>query len=221
MSKSQKIFRYLWRVNAILILLATAAIAFGAAVVIVQETRTKAAEPQKETVALTQNEENPDLSLRLGRTWVISGTEVICAELVEDRGDGKFGSSGGTVTRNMLFIDPDQKSGRWLLPDNKQVISDATEVLVPPESDDSRTVATAVIVKPAKDSTPTGSGRLLLFDKTAKKIVEISKNVNQIHVASLSGRNIVLLFERKQHLVRATLARDTLEKLTETEIELP
>jgi len=119
MNKSQKLFRYLWRINAVLILVAAGSIVFGVAVLVAGEfdarrARSREAEAGIPVAAVA----DANAHLLLGRASVVKGTNVMRADLSLDRGGKEFSSGGYSETRNILFIDPDQKEGRWLLPDN-------------------------------------------------------------------------------------------------------
>ena len=219
MSKPQRFFRFLWRINAVLILIATGAVVIGAAAIVVQETRRTVASKEKAAPLSPVADQSTDRNLHLGRSWLVHGTGILRTDLVLTGDSDKFSSGGGSETRNILFIDPDQKTGRWLLPDNKHAIGETSDVTVPHESEEQRTIASAAVVRPAEE--PSATGNLILFDPAGKKVVEISKGVTEIHVASLSGNDIVLLYERNSHLVRASFDRESLEKHTETEIEVP
>lgn len=153
---------------------------------------------------------------------LVAGTNVMRADLSTERGGKGFSSGGYSETRNILFIEPDQKEARWLLPDNDHVVGDSIE-LTTEESDRKlrRTIATTVLVKPMTGSPESTEGRLLLFDATGRKIVEVATNVRQLHLTSLTGGELTILFERNRRLVFATFDPGSLAKHTEQEINVP
>src|SRR5215510_10907408 len=119
--KVQKFFRYLWRINAVLILVTAGAITFGVGVVIFQEFGSRAnARRNAETGVQVATE--PRVDLILGRAEPVPGSAVLRANLTVSRGSAGFSSGGYSETRNILFIDPTQKAAHWLLPDNDHVI---------------------------------------------------------------------------------------------------
>jgi hypothetical protein len=221
-NKSQKFFRYLWRVNAVVIFLAAGAITVGVGSLVIEEFGTRTAR-NREAEAGIPVVSDPKSHLTLGRMSVIPGTNVMRADLSTDRKAKGIGSSGGySETRNILFIEPDQKEGHWLLPDNDHVISDHSDITT--EDGDhkaTRTIATAVLVKPPSDSPENASGRLLMFDPTGRKIVEVANNVRELHLASLSGGEVRILLERNRHFVLATFDPASLAKRGEQEIGVP
>ena len=218
MRKSNKFFRYIWRIDAILILVAGALITIGVAAFLVPEIRRSTLRNDSPVVD-TGLTDASSLRLQLGHAELVPGTGVLRAEL-QTEGDAKGFSSGEySETRNILFIDPDQKNGRWLLSDNEHVIGDNTNVLEKSTGPTSRTVATAALVWAAGG--PSKTGRLLLFDPTGKKVVEVAKDAAQLRLATLSGSDLLLLFERNNRLVRATFDPVSLTQRNQQEIDIP
>ena len=111
--RTSRFFHYLWRVNAVIIFFAGAAIAFGLGSLVVQESgifRNRRAD-----TGITVNAVDAATHLSLGRASIINGTDVMRAELSVDRAELKFSSGGYREVRNILFIEPTQKAARWLL----------------------------------------------------------------------------------------------------------
>lgn len=224
MSSSQEFFSKLWRVNAVLILVAAGAITFGVAALLVGEFRARNAQTRDAEagipVAAAADSKAP---LTLGNTSLVPGTNVIRAELLLDRGGKGFSSGGYIEPRNMLFIEPSGKAGRWLLPDNDHTLTEISDV-----SDGSggasdsvkRVIATVVLVKSTTDSPETTAGRLLLFDPSGRTIVEVANGVRRLQLASLSGGDLNILFERNRRLVLAAFDPVSLAKRREQEIDL-
>lgn len=222
MSKTQKFFRYLWRIDAVVIFVAAAAITIGVGSLVIGEFGTKTARNREAQAGIPVVADQKS-HLILGRVSVIPGTNVMRADLLTDREGKVLGSgSGYSETRNILFVEPDQKEGRWLLPDNDHVISDNTDIIA--EDNDhnpKRIIATAALVKSPSDSPENVSGKLLLFDATGRKVIEVADNVRQLHLASLSGGDVRILFERNRRFVLATFDPVALTKRSEHEIGVP
>jgi hypothetical protein len=224
MSKAQKFFRYLWRINAVLILLAAGAIGLLAGFFLLEEigrTAFRHREPDKGIPVVASSR---DERLSLSRVSLVEGTNVMRADLQMETQGGKFssGSSGyGTETRNILFIEPGEKTARWLLPDNDHVISDTSDFNEEKPRNDKRVIATAVLVRRAEETRESAEGRLLLFDAVGKKVVEVANNVREIHVTSINGGELTLLYERDRRLVSAAFDPRSLAKLREQEVEVP
>jgi hypothetical protein len=116
MRKSQRFFRYLWRINAVLILLAAGAVTFGVVALLVGELGARVARNREAEAGIPVVAADSNAHLSLGRVSVVAGSDVMRADLSLNRGGSSFSSGGNTETRNILFIDPGQKVARWLLP---------------------------------------------------------------------------------------------------------
>src|SRR6266568_2141857 len=102
--RAQKFFRYLWRIDAILILLAAGAITFGVGALIFEEFGGRAAMRRNAQAGVPVAEEKTDLTL--GRAELVPGSTVLRADLFVSRGGAGFSSGGYNETRNILFINP-------------------------------------------------------------------------------------------------------------------
>ena len=213
-----RFFHYLWRVNAVIIFFAGAAIAFGLGSLIAQESglfRNRRAD-----TGIAVNAVDTATHLSLGRASLITGTDVMRAELSVDRAEIKFSSGGYREVRNILFIEPAQKAARWLLPDNNHVIAETLDIADETDRYRKRNLATAVLVRSITNSSDT-PGKLLLFDLPGKNVVEVANDVGEIQLASLSGNDLTILYERNRRLVLAVFDPATLAKRKEQEIEIP
>jgi len=152
MMKSQKFFRYLWRINAVLILVAAGAVTFGVGALLVEEFGARAARSREAEAGIPVVAAGPNARLSLGRASVVAGTDVLRADLSLNRGGEGFSSGGYTETRNILFIEPGQKAARWLLPDNDYVIGQSSDVTDETDRNARRMIASAVLVKPTAGS---------------------------------------------------------------------
>ena len=165
MTKFQKLFRYLWRINAVLILVATGAITFGVGALVTSEFGARSAR-SREVDAGVPVAADSNVKFSLGNASAVPGTNVLRAKLSLDRGGAGFSSGGYTETRNILFIEPGQKAARWLLPDNDHLITDSSDITDRSNTDEDRIenprkmIATAVLVKPATGGTEQSAGKL-------------------------------------------------------------
>jgi len=221
---SQEFFSRLWRVNAVLILVAAGAITFGVAALFVGEFNARKAQTREAAagipVAAAADSTAP---LTLGRSSLVPGTNVIRTELLLDRGGKGFSSGSYGEPRNMLFIEPSQTMGRWLLPDNDHTlteISDVTDGTDGANDSAKRVIATVVLVKSTTDSPETSTGRLLLFNPSARTMVEVANSVRRLQLASLSGGDLTILFERNRQLVLAAFDPESLAKRREHAIDV-
>ena len=218
--KSQKFFRYLWRIDAVLILLAAGAITVGVGALVAAEFGGRAAMRRNVQAGVPVATE-PRQDLSLGRAEAIQGSAVLRADLTVSREGAGFSSGGYSETRNILFIDPAQKAAYWLLPDNDHVIGERSDVKDEKDPRRERIVATAVLVKPRTDHPESATGRLLVFDPSGKNVIEVATEVRDLHVATLNGGDLTLLYERGRHLVSAVFDPLSLAKKREQEIDVP
>ena len=221
MCKSQKFFRTLWRINAVIILLAAGAIAVGSGALLVEEFGARSARSRDAEAGVPVAAAESNAHLSLGRASVVAGTDVMRADLSTNNESGSFSSGGYSETRNVLFIEPGQKVGRWLLPDNDHIIRYSSDITDESDHNAKRMIAMAVLVKPATGSPETSMGKLLLFDPSGKKVVEVANDVRVIHLTSLSGGELTILYERNRRLVLAAFDPGSLAKRGEQEIDIP
>lgn len=217
--RTNRFFRYLWRIDAVLILVAAGAITFGVGILVFEELggRTALRHDAEVGVPVTAD---PAVNLNLGHAEAIIGTSVLRADLFLYKGGVGFSSGGYNETRNILFIDPAQKAAYWLLPDNDHVISERSDVK-DQKSPREPIIATAVLVKPRTAQPELVDGSLLLFLPDGKRIVEVAKGVRELQVATLDARGVTLLYERQRRLVLAFFDSSSLSKEREQEIEVP
>jgi len=97
------------------------------------------------------------------------------------------------------------KEARWLLPDDDHIIVRAADIATEAEpGKQSPTIATTVLVKARGGNRETATGKLLLFDPGARRVVEVADDVRELHSATLASDTIRLLYERERRLVLAT-----------------
>jgi hypothetical protein len=207
-------------------LVAAGAITFGVGALVTTEFGARTAR-SREVDAGVPVAVDSNVKLSLGNASTVPGTNVLRAKLSLDRGGAGFSSGGYAETRNILFIEPGQKAARWLLPDNDHLIADSSDIADRSNIDEDKIenprkmIATAVLVKPATGSSEPSSGKLLLFDNSGRKIVEVADNVREIHLASASNGELTIVYERNRHLVLAMFDPASLSKRSEQEIDIP
>ena len=217
---AQRFFRYVWRIDAILILVAAGIAVVGLASLLVEEVSTRTAN-RHEAQRSVQVAAEPRTDLILEHAESVSGSSVLRADLSVSGGEGKFSSGGYSETRNILFIDPDQKNARWLLPDNKHVIEQRSDIKDDLGEAKEKLLATAALIEAESSQTAPSTNRLVLFDASGRTLVEVASEVSDLQLATLSGKEIVLLYERNRHLVRSTFDPSSLVKRSEQQIEVP
>jgi hypothetical protein len=221
MTRSATFFRYLWRVDAVLICVAAGAIACGVGALLVGQLMAGAARRREAAVGPLAGKVDSSEQLILGRGEPVGGTNVIRANLVSHDGGSGFSSGGYAESRNTLFIEPGAKEARWLLPDHDHVIAQSIDIVLEEPGKQGRTIATAALVKPRGGDRQTTSGRLLLLDAAGRRIAQVADDVRELHVAAVAGSEVNLLYERQRRLVSATFDRDSLEKRREEALDIP
>jgi hypothetical protein len=225
MIKIQRLFRYVWRVNAVLILFAAAGVSFAVVTLMWSSFGGSGARDRVFEAAPPLGGADSDERLVLGQVALVQGTSALRGELVAHRSGAGFssGSSEYSETRNLLFVDGQSDVGRWLLPDDDHVITEHPDIV--PEAEDrgqGRPVATVALVKPAHGDSDVTDGTLLLFDPAGRHIQTVADGVRALHSATLDGGGrIALLFERRRKYVIASFDGTTLEKKEEHEITVP
>jgi hypothetical protein len=217
--KTTRLFRWIWRFNAIAILLVALAAVFGIGAVVVGEiaqNRRRSAEAAAAPVV-----KQADAELRLGVPRMIPGTDVLRADLqaVDERAPS-LSSYDSTVTHNILFIETNSGRSRWLLPSHRRIVEETNMISAPDDPGESRApLASAALIKDAEDSE---TGDLLLFDPTGARIMNVSAGVRRIHSATATSPSLVLLvFERGGKYVLARFDAPSLRKVQETELQVP
>jgi hypothetical protein len=178
----------------------------------------KAGNDEKAGVLVVQPASKERLSL--GHAELIPGSTVLRADLFVGHDTGFSGGKGFEI-RNILFIDPSEKTARWLLPDNDHVVAQTTDITDDKELRSKRVIATAVFVKVRGDERAIVPGQLLLVDGMGRKIVEVANDVQDVHIATVDAAEVIVLFERNRRLVLAAFEPTSLVKKREQEIELP
>lgn len=115
---THRIFRLLWRVNAVIVAGAGLAVIGGSMILtVVLYLDGRQADP------VVKAETPPAVSQKLvfGSFSPIAGTSAVLVPLEQEGGGSGFASSGRTssVTRNLLFIDLSSGNQRWLIEGRK------------------------------------------------------------------------------------------------------
>jgi hypothetical protein len=224
MSRGQKFFRLLWRVNAILIFIAAAGITIGVVSLLASELRWGSAHRQAVEAAPQVGASQAGEQFLLRQMDLVPGTAVLRGELQLHRDGRGLGSglSGYAETRNLLYVKDGAKVGRWLLPDNDHVISAHHDV--EPENEDRNhrtTLATVVLVKPAHQDQWTSEGELLLVDATGDNVQTVAKGVRELHTAAVRQGSLLLLYEANKKYCIAFFDVPSLAKKDQRELEVP
>lgn len=219
MTKTNKLFRFIWRVNAILILVASAAVTLGVAAIVWMESSAF-----NTTSAPVVGVQDTGKRLSLAQMTHVAGSNVIRQELVEREASAGFSSSSGYgQTRNFLFVDTKASAARWLLPDDDHVVTEHSDVETRgPAREPGRVLGTFALVKESGPDIEASSGKLLLFDPTGLNVHEVSAGVRDLQAATIDQDGMLtVLLERDRKYVLALFDPVSLEKKHEQELAVP
>ena len=192
---TRKFFTRIWRINAIIILLAgllaVGLLSVAGVSLVVSLTR-----PDRvDDVAITALGETKETSAELGSFETIPGSTVLRAPLTV-RNSGALGSSyeSGT-TRNYLYFDPSTRSTHWLCPSMDGVVLSSTALSADDYGAPKTNALVAVHVVVNKDSN--NDERLTESDS------------KQIAVSTPDGKGYRVLVAQADRLNKATLLSPT------------
>jgi hypothetical protein len=224
LSRAQKFFRYVWRINAILILIAAAGAAFGVVFFVVTQVSDSIGQRKTEAAAPPVVGTAASKELRLGGFTRIEGTTIYRASLSTRDGRGKYSSSGdSSEVRNILYLNLETGNARWLLPSDSENIAFNEDVAAPSKNGETAPpLGVVVLVKPVPSGSEAVPGRLLLLDIAAEHVNQVAANVRDVHgVTLMPSGDIAIFFERDRKYQLATFDRASLRKLSERTINVP
>jgi hypothetical protein len=210
-----------WRVNALLILVAAAAATFGIGTLVWSQVETSMRRDSAEAVAPVVPGKQTTGELRLGGLSPVEGTTLYRAILsTTDRSVSGFSSGGySSDTRNILVIDSASGTANWLLPTDKELIVYNQDVT---KHETEGPAATVVLVKTNSSNSETEEGRLLVADLAATDVRELVSGVRAVDGVSLTtAGQIVIMFEEKRSFHLALVDAGTRRLLSDRVVVVP
>ena len=160
-----------------------------------------------------------DTAFEFGRASLVPDTNVISVELVRS---GTYVYSSSPELRNILFLHPGAKTGRWLLPDARHVIAERAAIEEQSAPNVKRVVAVVAIVKPFGEDLRVIEGSLVAFDPTGTVMEVLSERARTLHIARLGDeKSLLVMYERQRKFVVATVDRQTLKPRSEQVFDIP
>ena len=223
MNRSARFFRVVWRINALLILVAAAAAACGVIVFVGSEAVSSVQQRSAEAVVAPVPGKSPDPALQLGSFGAISGTSLYRALLAAPGRGSVSRSDPGSDVHNVLVFDGEAGTARWLLPGDKELIVYNRDVDPPSTKEGPRPpVATIVLVKPVSSNPEAAEGTILASDLAATDVREVAAGVRAIHGASLTtAGQLSIIFEQKGQYHLALLDATTRKVVSDRVIVVP
>jgi hypothetical protein len=128
-------------------------------------------------------------------------------------------SCGYGEVRNILFLDPADKAGHWLLPDSQHFFAASLELSTPEAK---HTLGTVALVKEAGHESDVSTGKLLLFDPVGRIVEPLADGVRQLNVASVApSGDFVVLYERSRQFVIAVVDGRTFKSKQQQAFDIP
>lgn len=193
--KSRRIFHYIWRINAVIILLvgllATISLSASAVYVILQATRTR----EVDSVINIANNEQVKTKTEIGTFTPIAGSEILQAPLylIQDY-DYRAGSKESSSIQNYMFFDPNQKRSYWLRPKSEGLFL-STIALV----QNSNPIVNDLILNTSNDEKPVPVVAFLyvLVDKDTNNDKRINdRDQKQIAISNAAGTSFRVLVDQ-------------------------
>lgn len=219
--RAQRFFRALWRINALLIAVASAGIAIVMMMVGGYMLQDKAR--QREAAAAAVNPGKPsNKELTLGGLTPIEGTSLFRATLSSPYRGLDVGSSGGGApdTRNMLFIDTATGTATWLLAGDREVIANSSEIVDETKTGERKPpLGMVALVKPYGAD---ADGRLLMLEMASLRSKEFAAGVHALDGVTITpAGDVAVLFQKNRQYYLALFDKTTLTKKSEREIAVP
>lgn len=217
--RTQRFFRYLWRVNAVLIAIAAAGVAVAVVVVTIETIQSNVR--RREAAAASVIPGKPaNKELHLGGLVPVEGTSIFRATLSTQQHVSSFSSGGDSDTRNILFVDTATGTATWLLPSDKESIARNEDVTEPGER--KPPLATVALVKPSGENADTATGRLLILDVAGRHVEQFASDVHALDGVSITpAGDIAVLFQKNRKYYLALFDRTTRAKRSERELAVP
>lgn len=214
-TKTNTLFRTIWRLNGIVIF---GAITIGTlifiAVLINMLIDNVSKEPSKPAPNVAPVAEGKP-KLQLGNFERVLDSSIVKAGLGES-GSSYSLKSGPSGDHNLLFLDTKTGQSWWLLPDSNSVITSKTEISL---EQDKQTQQLAMVYEITTAQKPAAVSTLLLTDPQGiKKLVLASGDLQLDEVISLSSTEAKVLFHKSNGYFVITVNPSEITKIQESAI---
>jgi hypothetical protein len=220
--KASQVFRVIWRINAVLILVASGLAALGLAALVIGEMGLTRWGGSAGVDKPLQVQAASGRTLALGQFQIVSGTNIARAYLAAKAPERMASSSGSGETRNILFIDLSSGETSWLFPSHEQELSREEELFAPaPPEPRSTLLATLYLVRPV-GSAPEAAGRLFLVSPSGRRTAELAVGVTSVPASFVkSPSEATLLIERSGTHALLPVDLTSFAKQPESSLSIP
>jgi len=199
-----RFFRILWRINAVLICLASILAIFVcavAAVIIVEEITRRGSSRAASIIEPAKTDK-----LKVSDVHEIEGQNVVRCSLNAEDSDGEGSCSRGTttVTRNYLYCDLLSGATHWLLPNNASVILSQEDFCFPADKKTVRWTSFRVVEKDTNhDGILSGSDleSFAVSQPNGTSYAVLLTGMENILESKLIEENKMIVFYRKEGVV--------------------
>ncbi len=204
--KSRRIFQYIWRINAIIILLAGSLAALSLTgsglYLLLQATRTR----EVSDVINIAKEEPTKVKTEVGIFSPIAGTDILKAPLyLLQEYDYRAGSKESSSIQNYLFFDSNQKKFSWLRPQNQGLI---LSMLTLPEVTNIQPLSSSAETN-TNLKQPAIAHLYVIADKDTNNDKRIDdRDQKQIAISNPAGTNFKILVEQVERFNGLSALKD-------------
>jgi hypothetical protein len=213
--RGQRLFRWIWRADAVLLLLVAIFFVVTMSVALVAMLVEMHRDARRTTVVKVADQEIDRKKATFGDFEPVAGTSVLRASLADER-DAGLSSSGQAAVRNYLFYDPTDGSSRWLLPGNKNLVVATREM--PEESTcGTRKQPVAGVVYQLVEADSNGDGKLSESDvkvvavstPSGLRLTRVLGAVEEVKGTSWTADNRILVLYTAASTLKAALIDGT------------
>lgn len=192
--KSRRIFHYIWRINAVIILmagiLATISLSASALYVLLQATRTR----EVDSVINVAKNEQVKTKTEIGTFTPIAGSEILQAPLylIQDY-DYRAGSKESSSIQNYKFFDPNQKRSYWLRPKSEGLFLSAIAL----SASGTSIINNPIVINTEEKQVPVVAFLYVLVDKDTNNDQRINdSDQKQIGISNAAGTSFKVLVDQ-------------------------
>jgi hypothetical protein len=221
-----RLFRFLWRANAVLIFTAGVVALICLAVALIHMLRWPFRDREVRAVVNTDQKQQVDESLSLGSPQNISGNPWVLLPLESDQtyDHGSFSKSAQAV-RNYAFVSPTEAT-RWLYPHNRFLVLHATLL---PDADYNDEQPTALISFEVVEKDTDGDARLTRADSArlvftrpdGSGLTGVLDDVQGTTEQTVVGEDILVIYKNSTGFARVVFSLKDFSRLREEKLEYP
>jgi len=209
--KSRRFFSFMWRLNALVIFAVGIAGVLVLSLAAIMFLKNMTRDRQVDNVMHLETGQVDKSSATLGNFSAVDGAALLRAPLhLHQEYEDSYSAKDASSIQNYLYFDPATHSFHWLLPGNRRLILDATELPAGnfPRRDDAPVDA---IVYQLVDADTNGDGKLTgsdlktiaVADPGGRRFARVLSKVERLNGAHLTGKTTLVLLYTSDGALRA------------------